>query len=194
MASHLVDLPYWALKLGYPTAVHAETTEVTEENPPASSTVTYEFPERGDLRPVKLVWYDGGRMPERPSELEPGRRMGHEYGGVIFHGNRGKLIVGCYGDSPRLIPEAKMQAYKRPPKTIPRSKGHWREFVDACIDGTPTGANFEYAGPLTEIILLGNAAIRSRTRICYDPKIGAISNAPEANRYLRRDYRKGWTL
>jgi hypothetical protein len=120
--------------------------------------------------------------------------MGHEYGGVIFHGNRGKLIVGCYGDSPRLIPEAKMQAYKRPPKTIPRSKGHWREFVDACIDGTPTGANFEYAGPLTEIILLGNAAIRSRTRICYDPKIGAISNAPEANRYLRRDYRKGWTL
>jgi predicted dehydrogenase len=194
MASHLIDIPYWALKLGYPTAVEADTTELSGETAPAASTVTYHFPARGSLPPVKLIWFDGGRKPERPAELEQDRQMGHQYGGVIFHGEDGLLIVGCYGDSPRLIPESKMRAYKRPHKTIPRCRGHWVEFVEACIEGKPTCANFEYAGPFTETIMLGNVAIRSQTEIHYDPEEVRIANAPEANRYIRREYRKGWSL
>jgi predicted dehydrogenase len=194
MASHLIDIPYWALKLGYPSSVEAESTPVDRENAPTASTITYIFPARGDMPAVKMIWYDGGRKPVRPPELEPDRPMGQRYGGVFFHGTKGTLMVGCYGDSPRLIPETRMQAYRRPQRTIPRSPGHHQEFVDACKGGAPTVSNFEYAGPLTEIILLGNVAVRTQRKIEFHPSELRVSNDPEANQLLRREYREGWKL
>jgi hypothetical protein len=185
-------MPYMALKLGYPDWVEAETTLLKPESPPAASTIRFQFSSRSKMPPVQLIWYDGGRMPKRPEELEPGRRMGHEYGGALFHGSRGILMVGCYGDSPRLIPERKMREYQRPPRSLPRSVGHYLEFIEACKGKGTTGASFDYAGPFTEMFLLGILAIRTGWRIEFDPKEMRVTNCPEANRSLRREYRKGW--
>ncbi len=142
-----------ALKLGYPTSVEASTSGVNSETAPLASIIRYEFPARGDMPPVKLTWYDGGLMPPRPAELEEGRR----YGGAdsnLYVGDKGKML------GHRLIPEAKMKEYKSPPKTLPRSPGHHKEWLLACKGGPPAGSNFELSGPMAEVVLLGNIAVR----------------------------------
>ena len=161
----------------------------------------YEFPARGELPPVELTWYDGGLMPRRPKEMEPGLRLGDKLGGVIFVGDKGKLICGSYGNSPRLIPESRMKEYKRPEPSIPRSVGHHKEWIEACKGGKPAGSNFDYAGPMTEVILLGNIAVRMSLktqekglRLAYDGPNMKITNLPEANEFMQRKYREGWTL
>jgi len=194
MGCHIIDTPLWALKLGYPTSVSAVSTPVNSETAPLSSMVEYQFPARGDMPPVKMTWYDGGLMPPAPQELEPSRRMGNKNGGVLLIGDKGILMCGCYGRSPRLIPEAKMQAYQRPPKTIPRSPGQREEWLEACKTGKPTGSNFEYASLLTEIVLLGNVAIRAGRKLEWDGPNMRVTNWPEANQYVRFEYRQGWTL
>ncbi|MBN2455080.1 MAG: Gfo/Idh/MocA family oxidoreductase [Sedimentisphaerales bacterium] len=193
-ACHTIDIPFWALNLGYPSSVEASSTEVNSETYPKASIVYYKFPARGKMPAVNLTWYDGGLMPPRPEELEPGRRMGNEYGGVIFIGDKGKLICGTYGQGPRLIPESKMREYKRPPKTLPRSKGHYKDWIGACKGSEIASANFDYGGPLTEIALLGNIAIRMGSKLNWDGTNMKITNIPEANEYLHRQYRKEWAL
>jgi hypothetical protein len=150
---------------------------------------------------LDLTWYDGGLMPARPEELEDGRYMGDKLGGVIFVGDKGKIMCGSYGNTPRLIPESKMRAYQRPEKTIPRSVGHHKEWIEACKGGQPAGSNFDYAGPLTELILLGNVAVRMSLelqakglKLAYDGAGMKVTNLPEANAYMQRTYRDGWTL
>jgi len=195
MACHIIDSPFWALKLGQPISVEASSTKVNSETYPLASTVHYHFPAREGMPPVKLTWYDGGIRPPQPEELEPGRRMGSDNGGTLFVGEKGKLVCGCYGNSPRLIPEAKMAAYKRPPKTIPRVRGHHQDWVQACKGGKPACSNFDYAGPLTETVLLGNLAIRNPGKKLYwDGPNMRFTNNDEANKYIHRKYRQGWTL
>jgi len=194
MACHIIDSPFWALKLGYPISVEASSTKVNSETYPLASTVHYQFPARQGMPPVKMTWYDGGIMPPRPEELESGRRMGSDNGGALFVGEKGKLVCGCYGNSPRLIPEVKMAAYERPPKTIPRVEGHHKDWVQACKTGKPASSNFDYAGQLAEVVLLGNIALRVRDKLYWDGPNLKFTNNDEANKYVHRKYRAGWTL
>jgi predicted dehydrogenase len=192
--AHQFDPVFWALKLGAPTWVEATSLGQTDQTHSIAAVVTYQFPARGNLPPVKVSWYEGMRAP-RPEELEPGRMMGDSDGGVLFKGSKGKIICGVYGNSPRMIPESRMQEYKRPEKTIPRVEGsHELDWVRACKEGRPAGANFDYSGPLTEMCLLGVIAKRMDARIEWDAENMKITNMPDANQHLRREYRAGWSL
>ncbi len=192
--AHTIDPIFWALKLGAPTSIEATSTGLNPDTHPLASIVTYQFPARGDLPPVRLTWYDGLRAP-RPAELEDGRRMGHVEGGSLFKGTKGKLVAGVYGEGPRLIPETAMKAYKLPDKSLPRVNGsHEQDWVDACKAGRKAGADFAYSGPLTEMCLLGNVAKRLDTRLEWDPVAMKVTNCPEANPYIHPPYREGWTL
>jgi predicted dehydrogenase len=196
MGIHNIAPVFSALKLGTPTSVHASSTAVYEETLPLASTVHYEFPARENMPPVTLHWYDGGIVPPRPPELEDQRELSRE-DGIIFVGDKGKMLVtGWGGNSPRLIPEAKMKAYKLPPKTLPRSIGHYEEWIKACKKGTPTESNFaNFAGPLTEALLLGTVSVRlGGVKLLWDSQNMKVTNLPEANKYLHYEYRPGWTL
>jgi predicted dehydrogenase len=207
MACHIMDASFSALKLGYPTSVQACVTTQpgdkmftwieNKESFPASSIVRYSFPARGEMPPVKLAWWDGGMLPERPEELEPGRKLElTDNGGTIFVGEKGKIICGTYSDSPRLIPESKMQAYTRPPKTLPRVKGsHEQNWIDACKGGPPACSNFDYSGPFTEAVVMGNLAIRfPGEKIEWDGPNMRVTNLAEANELILPPYREGWSL
>jgi len=215
LGCHLLDTVFWGLNLKYPTAVEGcistywegfwKYTEPKNETYPRSSIVRYKFPERDGFKPgtrlpeLKLSWYDGGLMPARPDELEEGRRMGDEDGGVLFIGDKGKLMCGCYGKSPRLIPESAMKDFDRPEPTIPRvpggEDGHERDWIRACKDGKPASSNFDYSGPLSEMVLMGNLAVRfPQQRLLWDGEKMEVTNNKEANGYVRSAYRDGWTL
>ncbi len=192
--AHTLDPVFWALKLTAPTSIEATSTGLNPDTHPLSAIVTYEFPARGKLPPVKLTWYEGLRPP-RPKELEDGRIMGDREGGVVFKGTKGKLMCGTYGGGARLIPESRMKDYKRPAKTLPRVKGgHEQDWIRACKSGKPAGADFSFSGPLTEICTLGNIAKRVDARIEWDAANLKVTNLPQANKYVRTPYRKGWTL
>ncbi|MBP7745752.1 MAG: Gfo/Idh/MocA family oxidoreductase [Phycisphaerae bacterium] len=192
--AHQIDPAFWALKLGLPTSVEATTLGQTEETHSIAGIVTFQFPARENLPPVRLTWYEGLRAP-RPEELEPERMMGDSDGGALFKGTKGKIICGTYGNSPRLIPESRMREYQRPAQTIPRvADGHEQDWVRACKEGRPAGAHFEYSATLTEICLLGVIAKRMGTRIEWDAANMQVINLPEANKYVRTEYRDGWSL
>ena len=191
---HQLSPVFKALKLGYPTSVEASCSGVNSETAPLASIIRYEFPARGDLPPVSLTWYDGGLMPARPPEFEDGRRFG-EADDNLFVGEKGKIL------GHRLIPESKMQEYKKPPETLPRSPGHHKEWINACKGGEPAGSNFNVAGPLAEVVLLGNIAVRlsqklyeTGVKLYYDGPNMKITNLPEASQYIKSEYRQGWTL
>jgi predicted dehydrogenase len=192
--AHTFDPICWALKLGAPTSIDAATCGNTQEVHPLSAIVTYRFPARtADMPPLKLTWYEGMRPP-RPEELEDGRRMPAE-GGALFKGEKGTILCGVTGDSPRIIPEKKMQEAQLPEKTMPRvPDSHEQDWVRAARTGRPAGADFSYSGPLAEICCLGNIAQRVDARIEWDAEKMNITNLPDANRYVRDEYRKGWEL
>ncbi|HUT30562.1 MAG TPA: Gfo/Idh/MocA family oxidoreductase [Sedimentisphaerales bacterium] len=194
MGCHILDSAFWALKLGSPRSIEAAGTPVSSETFPGASMITYDFDARGDMPPVRLVWYDGDLKPARPAELEPGRMMGSVDGGLIFVGDTGKILCDAYSESPRLIPESRMKEYGLPPSTIPRSPGHHAEWVAACKGGKPACSNFDYSGRLTEMVLLGNIAIRDQREIHWDAESMRVTNIPDANKYVRREYREGWIL
>ena len=189
---HAMDAAFWALDLGHPISVEAETSELHKETAPKWSIVTYQFPARGKMPPVKVVWYDGKRKPPRPPELEEGRELNKAIGGQLIYGEKGTLMADVYGKSPRLIPESKMREFlpNRPPQTIPRSPGHMTEWIEACKGGKTAGANFDYSGPLTEMVLLGNLAVRASKKIEWDAANMKAPNAPEAEQYIRLEHRK----
>lgn len=172
------------LKLGPPTSVEAVSSPVGKESFPLASIVRYQFPARDGMPAVKLVWHDGGLKPERPEELEEERALGD--GGTIYVGDKGKLYNG------RLLPESKMREYTPPPKILPRSPGHYEEWLLACRGGEPAGANFGVSGPQAETILLGNVALLTGRKLLWDAENLRITNVPEANACLRREYRDGW--
>ncbi|MFB3906736.1 MAG: Gfo/Idh/MocA family protein [Acidobacteriota bacterium] len=195
MGVHNLAPVFTALKLTAPISVHSSSTLVYKESLPLASMVHYEFGPRGDMPAVTVHWYDGGLLPARPEELEDGRELPKE-DGLLFVGDKGKMLVlGWGGESPRLIPEKRMQEYQRPPKTLPRSIGHYQEWIKACKEGTPTESNFDFAAPLTEALLLGTISVRlGGAKLLWDSAAMRVTNVKEANDYLHYEYRKGWSL
>jgi predicted dehydrogenase len=196
MGIHNLAPVFSALNLGAPESVYASSTPVFKETVPLASNVHYQFPARGDMPPVKLHWYDGGLLPARPDELDEDERQLDPEDGIIFVGDKGKMLVtGWGGERPRLIPERRNQEYKRPPKTLPRSIGHHKEWIAACKGGPATRSNFDFAGPLTEAVLLGALCIRrGGEKLNWDSSNLKITNSAEANSLLHYEYRKGWSL
>jgi predicted dehydrogenase len=194
MAVHNADPAFFCLDLDAPIAVEAETSEVNNETFPKWSIITYYFPAKGNRPKVKLVWYDGGKLPKRPPELEASRRMGGN--GILFIGDKGKLLGPSHAGAPRLIPESRMKEYGKPPQMLARSIGHHKEWIQACKDNNPKGAlgGFEYSGPFTEALLVGNLAVRLSRKIEWDTKTMRATNAPEADNYITKFYRVGWSI
>ena len=189
MGCHSFDPIFRALRLGHPTCVEASSTykrRVSKETFPHASVVRYQFPARGDMPPMKLTWYDGGLKPATPEELEGTRKFRKT--GVMYVGDKGKMVDG------RLIPETRMQEYEQPPKTLPRSPGHYVEWLRACKGGEPAGANFDFASLVTEVVLLGNIALRTRKKLYWDAANMKITNVADANKYLHFEYRSGWEI
>ncbi len=195
MGVHNLAPVFTALKLTTPISVHSSSTLVYKESLPLASMVHYEFGPRGDMPAVTVHWYDGGLLPARPPELENDRELPKE-DGLLFVGDKGKMLVlGWGGESPRLIPEKRMQEYQRPSKTLPRSIGHYNEWIKACKEGTPTESNFDFAAPLTEALLLGTISVRlGGVKLLWDSAAMQVTNVKEANNYLHYEYRKGWSL
>jgi len=194
MACYSFDTIFRVLKLGPPDSVEASSTKTFKETFPAASIIHFHFPARGDQPPVRVTWYDGALRPPRPAELEDGREMGQENEGLLFIGDRGTILCGFHGQNPRLIPETKMKEFKPPAKTLPRSAGNNEEWIKACKGGAPGGANFEFEGPITEAILLGNVALRSGKKLYWDGPAMKVTNVSDAQQYVRNEYREGWML
>jgi len=186
MGCHHFNTVYRALKLRYPTRVSASSTKVMDETAPLASVVTFEFPAREGMPPLRLFWYDGGVKPVRPKELEPGRDLPAE--GNMYVGDKGTIL------DRRLIPESRMKAYKQPPKTLRRRSGTWGEWVEAIRGGEAAGCNFDQAGLITEAVLLGNIAIRVGKTLDYDGRTMRFTNNDAANKYVKEPYRSGWSL
>lgn len=192
MGCHVMDMAFWALDLGCRSvSVEARTTWLNDETYPAGSVIRYHFGPVGEMSPVTVTWYDGGLLPWRPKELERKRRFpGH---GGLYVGEKGTILAPL-GDGPRLIPESRMKDFKKPEPTLPRSPGNYKEWIEACKGGPEPLANFDYSGPLTEMVLLGNIALRIGRKLIWDASNMKVTNVPEANIYLHRRYRKGWYL
>ena len=190
MGCHIIDPAFWALDLGYPESVETESSPVNDETAPSWSRVHYQFPARGALPPVKLTWHDGGKLPPRELlDLDADEKFPKN--GSLFVGRKGRLLL-MQGKS-ELLPENQWRDFQPPPKTIPRSAGHYAEWIAACKGGPAAFSNFNYAGPLTEMVLLGNLALRVGKKIEWDGRNLKARNAPEADRYIRREYRGGWS-
>jgi predicted dehydrogenase len=204
MGAHIIDCAYWPLKLKYPSVIEATSTPYNDESFPRASIVWYEFPAREGMPPVKMSWSDGGLTPQRPELIEEKRRMGDYGGGVLFIGDKGVLMCSTYGNNPRLVPDERMKAYKRelnekggPEIKLERSPGIHEEWIESCKTGKKSSTNFDYAAPLTETMMLGNVAIKLKDKnrkLHYDGEKMEFTNCPEGNEFLRREYRKGWTL
>ena len=199
MGCHIIDPVFWALDLGAPETIDATSThwqeEVSSETFPRASIVRFKFPARGKMPPVKLTWYDGRLLPPRPEELEKEREL--PASGALIIGEKGCIKHGSHGASElRIIPEAKMREYKRPEKTLPRvNTSHEGDWIRACKDGKPASSNFDYGGPLTEMVLLGMTAIRMKDQnLHWDSKNLRFTNNDTANELLHIDYRDGWNL
>jgi hypothetical protein len=150
-------------------------------------TIRYEYPARGTLPPLKLTWYQGRKSPRVETDKVPDWSTG-----FLFVGEKGMLLAD-YGRRV-LLPEDRFAGYQPPAPTIPDSIGHYAEWVAACKTGSPTGCNFDYAGALTEAVLLGNVAYRVGKKLEWDAAGLKATNCPEADPYIRREYRPGWTL
>jgi predicted dehydrogenase len=188
MACHIMDMPFWALNLRHPTSVVAEGPAVDGEACPEDLTVHYEYPARGNMPALKLTWTDGKAQPKFPE----GQNIPVGGIGALFIGKDGMLRVDY--DSCKLFPEDKFKDFKAPPETIPNSIGHHKEFFEACKTGGPTTCNFDYSGALTEAVLLGAVAFRAGKKLDWDAANLKATNCPEADQFLRQEYRPGWTL
>ena len=192
---HNFDPAVWALDLHSPVSVEAYGAGgVDSEMAPPGGIYTYHFAPRGKFPALKAVWYDGGLMPERPEGLDEEEQLGAGGNGTLFIGDKGMITCPGWAGAPRLLPEAKMEGFKRPAQTLPRSKGHHRDWLDAIKGGPQPSANFEYAARLTEIGLLGLMAMRVGKKVYWDGENVKAKNAPQADQYIKGSYRKGWEI
>jgi len=187
MGCHMIDLPFTALDLKYPLTVETEGPKVHKESGPLWLISKWTFPKRGDLPPVELTWYDGNKRPP----LQKKHNMPDYPEGVLFVGSKGMLLAD-YGHF-KLYPEKTFAGVRRPPLR-PRSIHHQQEWITACKTGSPTGCHFGYSGPLTETVLLGTVAHRAGKKLEWDAETLKVTNCPEANRFIRRENRRGWAL
>jgi predicted dehydrogenase len=231
MACHALDVVFSAMKLGYPSAVQASSTAFNSESAPVASMICYEFPARPkegkfNMPAVNVTWYDGGLLPPRPDSLPDGVELGRD-GGSLFHGTKGLLFCGIYGGHYRLLPADKFQNLPKPPARLRRvDMSHEMDFVRACKESPESRvlplSNFEYAGPLNEMVVMGNLAVRLKSlnkkllwdgvNMCItnltagdeikvangipkqDPRTLTLNAIQAAEAYIRRAYRNGWTL
>jgi predicted dehydrogenase len=188
LGSHWNDLPFWALKLQAPLTVEAAGPPPHPELAPASMQASYEFGPRGDMPAVRLTWYQGVRKPD----LWTQKTIPQWPNGVLFVGDRGMILSDARNHV--LLPEKEFADFKRPEPFIPKSPGHYAEWIHAAKTGAPTLSNFDYAGWLTEANHLGNVAYRTGKKLEWDAAALKARNCPAADELIRREYRKGWKL
>jgi Oxidoreductase family, C-terminal alpha/beta domain len=226
MACHIMDAAFRILPIDFPSEVECSTATEWEgsfkeanyfDSCPSASIIHLKFPRKDGKGDIKFTWMDGGILPKRPDELLPDEQMGSWDGGYIFEGTKGK-IMGSYSIPPKLLPTSRMEKVKLPKQTIPRivggADGHYTQWVEACLQGygkMQLSSPFEYAGPFTEAVLMGNLAIRSyqmqklsadgksrsypgRKKLLWDAKNMKITNFDDANQFVKREYREGWSL
>ena len=186
MGCHHLNTPFRALKLKYPASVYATATRRFEETAPLASIVTYDYPARADMPPVRVVWYDGGLQPPCPKQLE-GQSL-PTGGGEFYIGDEGVML----GD--RVFPASRAKKFNDVPRTLPRRSGTWGEWWEACQGGEEAGCHFQWAGLLTEFVLLGNIAIRTGKRLDWDAEAMRFTNDEAANKFVKEEYRSGWSL
>jgi hypothetical protein len=215
MGCHLIDPAFKTVGLGYPTDVQCSQVSIYEkmwtadyfpESCPAASSVILNFPGKDGKPNVKLHWMDGGIVPERPDELGADEQFGGGDGGVLIIGTKGKMMCGTYGSDPKLLPSSRTNEVNIPQTLARVPEGHYVQWINACIAGygrQEVSSPFEYAGPLTETILMGNLALRTsnikkgntfpgRKKLLWDAPNMRITNFEEANQFVKRDYRQGW--
>lgn len=209
MGAHLMDQPQWALGLTYPTTIEATSTPWGADNLspwggpqrdvasfPLAMTVHYEFPARGVMPALSMHWYEGGLMPARPHHL-PEDVVLPRGGGVIYVGSKGIMVTTDWGREAKMYPESLMEEYKDTPETYKRiDTTHEMNWANACKGIGEATCPFDYAGPLTETMLLGIVALKTGqgAKIHWDGKKGKVTNIDEANQHLHREYREGYTL
>jgi predicted dehydrogenase len=206
MGCHILDPVFKALLLEYPVSVQGSSTPFNMDSPPNAEFVKYEFPRRDNLPKVAMPevtvsWYDGGLLPPRPVELKDGEQMGDNDGGCIFYGTRGKIMCGTYAKNPTLLPTGEMANFREPEKQIRRISqamegGHEQDWIRACKEDKnarlEASSNFNYSGPLNEMVLLGVLAVRLQSlqrKLIWDGpnmRFGNISPADEL-RILSKD-------
>ena len=189
MGAHTFDAPIWALNLGMPISIQATSTAYNDVYLPQGESVTYKFAARGNMPPVTVTWTDGGLKPPRPAILEEGRQLSE----ALYVGDKGMLMHGTHGAAPQLIPEREYSV----PKTLPRPKSVYVDFIEAIKEGRKAANDFEVSSKLTEIMLLTNVAVaaqRLNITLEYDAENMKITNCPEANDYFHYEYRNGWKL
>lgn len=194
MGCHIMDGANWALKLNAPTCVEiVDSSPLFAESAPKWSIIRYQFPARDDMPACTLTWHDGGKLPPRPPEMEAEKFPDN---GSLFIGDKGKIMSETYGERPRLLPESSMADYQRPAPTIPRvpNNSPYEDFIRACKGGPPACSNFDVAGPFTEMVLLGNLALRVGKKIEWDPVNMRVKNTPSADQYIHAHYRHGWKI
>lgn len=212
MLCHAMHVFYSALKLESPRLVSASRSTMyggyfhmlrggkedlprkieTPETESYSNLVTWEFPERHGMPVLQMIWYDGGLRPPRPVELD--RKAPIPAEGLLFIGDKGKLLSGYYGGKNRLLPEKRFQDFQAPPKSLPRTVGHYKEWINACKTGSTTNVNFEFGSRMTEIALLGTIAARTTRLLEYDSERQLFIGDKEASSFLNPPYRQGWSL
>ncbi len=189
---HDLDAPFWALDLAEPKTIEARPAgNMNDEIAPHGEVCYYQFGPRGDKPAVRVIWYDGGLKPPCPDEM--GSRPLPDRG-VLFVGDKGMLLAEGAGGAPRLVPFEKTREYKKPAPSLPRSKGHHRDWLDACKGGPAASANFDYGARLTELALLGVASLRTGKKLVWDAANMKAIGEPEVDAILRGTYRKGWEL
>ena len=192
---HNFDAAFWALNLREPATVEACGAEgVDEYMAPPGGIYSYQFGPRGDQPAVRFTWYDGGLRPPIPEPFGAGDVLEGDGNGIYFLGDKGIIMCSGWGGSPILLPASLKAAYQPPPKTLPRSKGHHRDWLDACKGGAAAGSPFAYGAGLTEVGLLGLVAMRAGRKLHWDAAAMKFPNAPEAGQYLKESYRPGWEI
>jgi len=191
MGCNVMDLPFSALDLAHPLTIEAEGPgSIGREVAPPWIISRWTFGRRGKQPPVELTWYDGNKRPELLKDVIPPKSAYPWY--VAFVGTEGMMIApeGSSGE-PKLYPEEKLAGVELP--RVPPINHH-QEWIEGCKTGSSTGTSFDYAGPLTETVLLGTVAYRVGHKLHWDPVNLKATNSPEADRFLTREYREGWAL
>lgn len=194
MAVHNLDPAFYALDLGAPLAAQVQDSGLGRETYAAWQIITFEFAARDTQPALKMVWYDGGKRPEKPNDLADEADFSDN--GILFIGERGSMLCDGWSGPPRLFPASRREEFQRPPKSIPRSSGHRAEWIQACKDRKPEDAKagFAYSGPFTEALLVGNLAARLQKRVEWDTANLCARNAPEAEPLIRKSYRAGFGI
>jgi len=193
MGCHIMDMPFYALQLGHPVRAEASTTKVFPETYPERSIVRYEFPPKDGRPDVTFYWYSGHMKPNLPESVPHGTDLPSN--GCMLVGDKGALVSGVYGENARIYPESRMDRFRDTPKTYPRvGMSHLDAWFSAIKEDSRPPSDFDYATRLTETVLVGTVAIKAGRPIEWDGEAMEVTNVPEANRYVRREYRKGWSL